>query len=128
MFGRILFFLTLCILVLTSSLPALAKNYQDIDAPTLKAMMDKGEALVVFPLSKIEYNNLHIRGSVNIDLENIARVANDHPLPDGQGVQESAAGGRGDAEVDHGGKAGQDQRLTDASTSQGINRGGRPGR
>jgi rhodanese-related sulfurtransferase len=73
MFGRILFFLTLCILVLTSSLPALAKNYQDIDAPTLKAMMDKGEALVVFPLSKIEYNNLHIRGSVNIDLENIAK-------------------------------------------------------
>jgi rhodanese-related sulfurtransferase len=36
-------------------------------------MMDKGEALVVFPLSKIEYNNLHIRGSVNIDLENIAK-------------------------------------------------------
>lgn len=72
MLGRIFSFLAVCILVLTHSLPALAKNYQDIDATALKAMMDREDVLVVFPLSKIEYNDLHIRGSVNIDLERMA--------------------------------------------------------
>ncbi|PLX91943.1 MAG: hypothetical protein C0621_10530 [Desulfuromonas sp.] len=42
---------------------------QEIDAETLNLMMGRGEVLVVFPLSPIEFNNLHIAGSVNIPLE-----------------------------------------------------------
>lgn len=43
-----------------------AKGYKDIDATGVKALMDKEDALVVFPLSPMEFDNKHIEGSVNI--------------------------------------------------------------
>lgn len=56
-------------LLLTLSIPAFAASYQEIDSKLLKAMMDKDkQVLVVFPLSKIEFNDLHIAGSVHIPL------------------------------------------------------------
>ena len=46
--------------------------YQEINAPEVKKMMDAGDALVVYPLSKIEYNDLHIKGSVFIPVGKLA--------------------------------------------------------
>ncbi len=43
-----------------------ATGYQEIDAAGVKKLMDKGEALVVFPLSPMEFDHKHIKGSVNI--------------------------------------------------------------
>lgn len=62
--------------VLFTSLPVAAKSsamkgYMDIDAAHLKAMMDAGDPLVVFPLSSIEYKDQHITGSVNIPLQKL---------------------------------------------------------
>ena len=50
---------------------AVADTWKEINADQLKAMMDSEEVLVVFPLSKIEFNDLHIKGSVNIPVENL---------------------------------------------------------
>ncbi|PLY02272.1 MAG: hypothetical protein C0624_09055 [Desulfuromonas sp.] len=50
------------------SVPVAAAGWQKIDAKGVKEMMDHEDPLVVFPLSRIEYNNLHIEGSVNIPL------------------------------------------------------------
>jgi len=54
--------------VLGFAVPAAAAGWQKIDARGVKEMMEHGDPLVVFPLSRIEYNNLHIEGSVNIPL------------------------------------------------------------
>jgi len=43
-----------------------AKGYKDIDAIGVKELMDKEVALVVFPLSPMEFDNKHIKGSINI--------------------------------------------------------------
>lgn len=47
---------------------AMADTWKEIKADELKKMMDTEEVLVVFPLSKIEYNDMHIPGSVNIPI------------------------------------------------------------
>ena len=52
--------------------PALGADYQEIKAPEVKKMMDGGDALVIYPLSKIEFNDLHIRGSVHIPVGRLA--------------------------------------------------------
>lgn len=41
-------------------------GYQDIDAKGVKKLLDSGEALVVFPLSPMEFDHKHIKGSVNV--------------------------------------------------------------
>jgi rhodanese-related sulfurtransferase len=43
-----------------------AKGYHDIDAAGVKVLMDNKQALVVFPLSPMEFDHKHIKGSVNI--------------------------------------------------------------
>ncbi|MCK4622422.1 MAG: rhodanese-like domain-containing protein [Desulfuromonadales bacterium] len=58
-------FLCVSILVLAVSSTAFAK-WSEISTADLKAKMDGGDILVINPLSLIEYNNLHIKGSVNI--------------------------------------------------------------
>jgi rhodanese-related sulfurtransferase len=65
---NILLFLSASILfVLVTSDLSVAKNgYHDIEASGVKAMMDKDEALVIFPLSPMEYDHKHIKGSINI--------------------------------------------------------------
>jgi len=48
--------------------PALAADPVEVDAKYVKEMMDSGQAVVIFPLSPIEFNNLHIKGSVNLPM------------------------------------------------------------
>ena len=50
---------------------ALADTWKEINAEELKTMMDTEDVLVVFPLSKIEYNDMHIKGSVQIPVESL---------------------------------------------------------
>lgn len=57
-------------LILALCTPAFTTTYQEIDTKLLKAMLDNNKhVLLVFPLSRIEYNDLHIAGSVNIPLD-----------------------------------------------------------
>ena len=48
-----------------------AKGYKEVDAPAVKKMVDAGDVLLVFPLSPIEFDNLHIKDSVNIQVEDL---------------------------------------------------------
>lgn len=56
-----------CLLLLLSSThsPA-AQGWEEIGAEGVKKMMDEGSVTVINPLSKIEFNDLAIKGSVNI--------------------------------------------------------------
>ena len=56
-------------LLLTSTLVPASQGYQDVDAAGTKALMENLDALVVFPLSPIEFDNKHIEGSVNIVMD-----------------------------------------------------------
>ena len=56
-------------IILTSALAFAANGYKDIDAAGTKSLMENAEALVVFPLSPIEFDNQHIQGSVNIVMD-----------------------------------------------------------
>lgn len=47
-------------------------TYQEIKTPEVKKMMDSGDVLVIYPLSKIEFNDLHIKGSVHIPVTKLA--------------------------------------------------------
>ncbi|MBW6511682.1 MAG: rhodanese-like domain-containing protein [Desulfuromonadaceae bacterium] len=58
--------------LLTSTTALAAGGYQEIDAAETKALMEKEGALVVFPLSPIEFDNKHIKGSVNIVMDKLA--------------------------------------------------------
>ena len=70
-------------LLLTLCAPLLAAPYQEIDTLLLKAMLDKDKnILLVYPLSKIEYNDLHIVGSVFIPLDELKKkLPSDHARP-----------------------------------------------
>lgn len=60
------------ILTCFMSVPAIAdKGWTEVKAIKLKEMMQHGDVTVVFPLSKIEYNNLHIKGSVHIPMNEL---------------------------------------------------------
>lgn len=64
-------------LVCFMSAPAMAYNgWTEVKAEELKDMMQEGGITVIFPLSKIEYNNLHIEGSIHIPFHELA-----HRLP-----------------------------------------------
>jgi len=60
------------LLSMVVSFPAMAAGWEKIDADGLMQMMEHENPLVVFPLSQIEYNNLHIEDSVNIPLSRLA--------------------------------------------------------
>lgn len=61
-------------LLLSFSTVSLAAPYQEIDTPLLKAMLDKDKSiLLIFPLSRIEFNDLHIAGSVNIPIDDLKK-------------------------------------------------------
>jgi rhodanese-related sulfurtransferase len=70
-------------LLLTLCAPLLAAPYQEIDTLLLKAMLDKDKnILLVYPLSKIEYNDLHIAGSIFIPLDELKKkLPADHAQP-----------------------------------------------
>jgi rhodanese-related sulfurtransferase len=46
---------------------------KEINAQELKSMMDKDQITVVFPLSAIEFNDIHIPGSINIDIDELSQ-------------------------------------------------------
>jgi rhodanese-related sulfurtransferase len=57
---------------------AVAKEYVEVDAIAVKKMMESDNVLVVFPLSPIEFDNLHIEDSINIQMEELqAKLPND---------------------------------------------------
>lgn len=65
-------FLLFPLLLLLSYFPSVAAaGVTEISAFKLKEMMDAGSVHVVFPLSRIEFNNLHIPGSVHLPMEKI---------------------------------------------------------
>ena len=45
--------------LVTSDISFAKNGYQEIDATGVKKLMDKGEALVVFPLSPLEFDHKH---------------------------------------------------------------------
>lgn len=59
------------VLILASSAYA-ADSWTEVKAAEVKTMMEQANTLVIYPLSKIEYNNLHIKGSVNIPMHKLA--------------------------------------------------------
>jgi hypothetical protein len=65
-----LFILSLFVFLVCSR-PVFSADPIEVKAAQVKEMMDGGAAFVVFPLSTIEYNNLHIEGSVNIPIEEL---------------------------------------------------------
>jgi rhodanese-related sulfurtransferase len=66
------FFVVALFLTFSASHAVAAKQYLDIDAAGVKEMMQQEGTLVVFPLSPIEFDNLHIKGSVNIPMDLLA--------------------------------------------------------
>ena len=70
---RICFASLVLVLSLFFSGFALADTWKEIKADELKTMMDTEDVLVVFPLSKIEFNDLHIKGSVHISVEELKK-------------------------------------------------------
>lgn len=69
---RTILTLMLAFFLISLSSVAEAKKYGEVDAKTTKDMMAKENALVVFPLSPIEFSDLHIKDSVNIPMELLA--------------------------------------------------------
>ncbi len=67
--------IALVLFLLLPALPVYAteKGWQEISAYELKKAMETEDVLVVCPLSRIEYNDLHIKGSVNIPMQRIHR-------------------------------------------------------
>lgn len=59
------------IMLLGGALAAFAAEPVEVDAGRVKALMDADEAIVIFPLSPVEFNNLHIKGSVNVPIAEI---------------------------------------------------------
>ena len=63
--------LVIIIMLLFSITSAFGAEPVEVNAQQVKEMMEKGGPAVIFPLSKIEFNNMHIEGSINIPIEEI---------------------------------------------------------
>ena len=63
-------FFTLFIMTVFTAYAA-AGEWKEVRSRKLKKMMKEGDVLVVYTMSKIEYNDLHIKGSVNIPLHEL---------------------------------------------------------
>lgn len=74
--------LLLPVLWLSLSMPAAAGGYRELDAAGVKRLMDGGHALVVNPMTPIEFDHEHIQGSVNIPIEALAeKLPKDKAIP-----------------------------------------------
>lgn len=63
--------LVFCLLFgLTSAVSA--SGWTEISAQELKTKMDAKEIILIYPLSRIEYRNLHIVGDINIPMSRLA--------------------------------------------------------
>ena len=67
---------------MVSSTRAGTEDYKEISAPEVKDMIDKGDAMVIHVLSRIEYEMQHIPGSINIP---IIEIKNTDKLPQDKG-------------------------------------------
>ncbi len=63
--------LALCACLLSVT-PVFSASPSEVTAEQVKEMMDTNQALVVYPLSLLEFNSLHIKGSVHIPTEHIS--------------------------------------------------------
>jgi rhodanese-related sulfurtransferase len=63
--------LALCLFMGLTSVAG-AAGWTEISAQDLKAKMDAKEITLIYPLSRIEYRNLHIVGDVNIPMSKLA--------------------------------------------------------
>ena len=68
---KVLFFILVAFVPLMIASYAIGADWKEVKAGELKSMMEKGDVLVVFPLSKIEFNDLHIKGSINITMHEL---------------------------------------------------------
>lgn len=59
------------LVLLFCSPPAFSAEPVEVGADRVREMMDSGQAVAIFPLSPIEFNNLHIEGSINIPIDQI---------------------------------------------------------
>jgi len=57
-----------CLALLAVAVPVLAGDWMEVGAEDVRQMMQNEDPLVIFPLSRIEYNDLHIVDSLNIPL------------------------------------------------------------
>lgn len=67
MLKRVAGLCVVCVLMLIA-LPVVASDWLEVEARDVKQMMEQDDPLVIFPLSRIEFNNLHIVDSLNIPL------------------------------------------------------------
>ena len=65
---RLVVILGALVLIMAVDATAEAGKPHEINAHAVKFMMEEDQALVIFPLSSIEFNDLHIKGSINIPL------------------------------------------------------------
>lgn len=63
--------LALCLFLAAASAVG-AADWTEISAQELKAKMDANRITLIYPLSRIEYRNLHIVGDVNIPMSSLA--------------------------------------------------------
>lgn len=73
--------LSACVMLLMGSVAAFAAEPVEVDAEQVKALMDTNEATVIFPLSPVEFNNLHIKGSINVPMAEIPAALPAKPRP-----------------------------------------------
>lgn len=76
--------LATCVLMVLCCGQLLAAGYMEVTTEQVKILLEKKkDVLLVYPLSKIEYNDQHIAGSVNIPLEQLEKklpANRDQPL------------------------------------------------
>ena len=63
--------LTLIFVLMFNVSTACSAEPVEVSAQQVKEMMETGTPAVIFPLSKIEFNNMHIEGSTHIPIEDI---------------------------------------------------------
>ena len=51
--------------------PVLSATPGEVTANQVKEMLDNNQALIVFPLSHLEYDSLHIKGSINVPIQHL---------------------------------------------------------
>ena len=71
-FNRVFLFMVVLLLTFSVATVFAAKQYPDLKAAEVKEMMATGDVLVVFPLSPIEYDDLHIKYAVNVPMDLLA--------------------------------------------------------
>jgi len=62
--------LNICLVLLLVA-PSFSAAPTEVTTEQVKNMMDTNQAMVIYPLSLMEFNSLHITNSVNVQIEHI---------------------------------------------------------